>query len=135
MTNQSSINPITVRKIWDLLTSVARCSAVVLLGLMFIGMVLETLGIGLVIPALALMTQGDLGTKYPVLAPWLNSFGNPSHERLVIAGMLTLVGVHAVKVLFLGTDGDGYHRKLQLRPHHSAGCPPAHHRAALRHHR
>src|SRR3989344_6881961 len=92
----------TARKIWGLLTSAERRSAVVLLGLMFIGMVLETLGIALVIPALVLMTQGDLATKYPVLVPWLNRLGNPSHERLVIAGVLTLVGVYAVKALFLG---------------------------------
>lgn len=102
MMNQSFTNPTTACKIWNLLTSAERRSAVVLLGLMFIGMVLETLGIGLVIPALALMTQSDLATKYPVLAPWLNSLGNPSYERLVIAGMLTLVGVYAVKALFLG---------------------------------
>ncbi len=98
----AEVNVSTAGKIWDLLTSAERRSAVVLLGLMFIGMVLETLGIGLVIPAMALMTQGDLATKYPALAPWLNSLGNPSHERLVIAGMLTLVGVYAVKDLFLG---------------------------------
>lgn len=89
------------QKLWHLLTPDQRHSAIVLLGLMLVGMVLETLGIGLVIPALALMTQGDLAVKYPVLMPWLNSLGNPSHERLVIIGMLTLVGVYAVKALFL----------------------------------
>jgi len=92
----------TAGKIWDLFTSAERRRVVVLLGLMLIGMVLETLGIGLVIPALALMTQGDLAIRYSVVAPWLNSLGNPSHERLVITGMLTLVGVYAVKALFLG---------------------------------
>ena len=70
-------------------------------GLMLIGMALETLGIGLVIPALALMTHGELAAKYPAIVPWLNALGNPSHERLVIIGMLTLVGVYAVKSLFL----------------------------------
>ena len=68
---------------------------------MLIGMVLETLGIGLVIPALALMMQSDLSAKYPVLAPWLNKLGNPSHEQLVITGMMILVGVYAIKALFL----------------------------------
>lgn len=72
-----------------------------LLGLMLIGMLLETLGIGLVIPALALMTQGDLTVKYPALEPWLNSLGNPSHEQLIIYGMLVLVGAYAIKTLFL----------------------------------
>jgi ABC-type multidrug transport system fused ATPase/permease subunit len=55
----------------------------------------------LVIPALALMMQNDLATKYPILEPWLSSLGNPSHERLIIGGMLALVGVYAVKTFFL----------------------------------
>ncbi len=64
-------------------------------------MVLETIGIGLVIPALALMMQSDLSAKYPVLAPWLYKLGNPTHEQLVVIGMTILVGVYAFKALFL----------------------------------
>lgn len=91
----------TPKKLWKLLSPEHRRSALAMLGLMLIGMVLETLGIGLVIPALALMTQGDLASNYPVLVPWLNSVGNPSHNRLIIIGMLMLVGVYLVKALFL----------------------------------
>ncbi len=90
------------QKFWSLLTPEQRRAGMVVLGLMLIGMVLETLGIGLVIPTLALMTQSDLVVRYPVLVPWLNSLGNPSHERLVIVGMLVLVGVYAARTLFLG---------------------------------
>jgi len=95
------IQPKAAIKLWRLLTPTQHRAAIVLLCLMLIGMVLETLGVGLVIPALAVMTQGDLAVKYPALAPWLNSLGNPSQEQLVVAGMLTLVGVYAVKSLFL----------------------------------
>ncbi len=91
----------TARKLWYLLTRDQRRAAIVLLGLMLVGMVLETLGIGLVIPALSIMTQENLVTSYPSLGPWLHRFGNPSHEQLVIVGMLVLVGVYAVKALFL----------------------------------
>jgi len=91
----------TLQKLWYLLTHDYRRSAIVLLALMLIGMVLETFGIGLVIPALALMTQSDIAAKYPVLSPWLNSLGNPSRERLIVVGMLILVGVYTVKALFL----------------------------------
>lgn len=91
----------TPQKIWHLLTPEQRRAAIGLLGLMFVGMALETLGVGLVIPALALMTQGDMVTRYPVIAPWLARLGNPTHEWLVIAGMLVLVGVYAIKAALL----------------------------------
>ena len=72
-----------------------------MLGLMLIGMVLETLGIGLVIPAMAVMTQADLAVKYPAAAPILHLLGNPSHSQLLVGGMLILVAVYVVKTLFL----------------------------------
>lgn len=92
----------TLRKLWHLLALEQRRAAIVLLILMLIGMVLETLGIGLIIPALGLMAEGDLATRYPVLVPWLNALGNPRHEQLIIAGMLVLVGVYLIRTLFLG---------------------------------
>ncbi len=64
-------------------------------------MVMEMLGVGLIIPVLVLMTENDLASKYPIMVPWLNMLGNPSYERLVIGGMLALVGAFALKALFL----------------------------------
>lgn len=91
----------TFQKLWYLLTPEQRRATLAMLALMLIGMVLETVGLGLVIPAVALMTQGDLAAKYPALVPWLDILGKPSHEQLVIAGMLILVGVYGIKALFL----------------------------------
>jgi ABC-type multidrug transport system fused ATPase/permease subunit len=93
--------PNTARKLWYFLSPLQRRMAIALLGFMLIGMVLETLGVGLVIPALALMMQSDVGAKYPWLGPLLRSIGNPSSERLVVFGMLTLLGVYTVKAIFL----------------------------------
>src|SRR5207245_7993503 len=89
------------RKIWGLLTSAERRSAVVLLGLMLIGILLETLGIGLVIPAIALLTQRDFASHYPALQPAIQTVGNPSQQTLVIGGMVVLVGVYFIKALYL----------------------------------
>lgn len=93
---------ITFQKLWNLLTPKQRRSAFMLLALMFVGMLLETVGIGLVIPAMALMTQTDLAAKYPAAAPVLGMLGNPGHKQLLVGGMLALVVVYAVKALFLG---------------------------------
>lgn len=91
-----------ISKIWDLLSGPQRRSALVLFNLMLVGMVLETLGIGLVIPAMALMTQDDPASRYPVLRPALEWLGSPDRQQLVVAGMLVLVSVYAIKAFFLG---------------------------------
>lgn len=92
----------TAKKIWELLTSAERRSALALLGLMFVGMLLETLGVGLVIPAIALLTQSDLVRNYPIFQSALQALGNPNPQTLAIGGVLVLVGVYLIKTLFLG---------------------------------
>ena len=88
-------------KVRSLLTSSQRRSAGVLVGLMSIGMVLETIGIGLVIPTLVLMTEQDLAARYPRLQPLLYSLDNPSPVHLIQMAMLGLVGIYLIKNLFL----------------------------------
>lgn len=89
------------KKIWSILSSSERRTASLLLGLMLIGMVLETLGIGLVIPTIALFTSGDISSNYPVLKPVLQAMGNPTNESLVKWGLLLLLSVYIIKNLFI----------------------------------
>ncbi len=91
----------TLSKIWQLMLPEQRRSAAILLGLMLVGMVLETLGVGLVVPAFALMTQGDLVARYPAAARVIRHLGQPSQNTLVVCGMLLLVAVYGLKSLFL----------------------------------
>jgi ABC-type multidrug transport system fused ATPase/permease subunit len=65
-------------------------------------MLLETLSVGLVVPALALLTQRDPAGKYPFFKFVLDALGNPNQETLVIGGMLALVAVYVVKTVYLG---------------------------------
>ena len=90
-----------IRKMWSILHSSNRRSAVALLLLMLVGMMLETLGVGLVIPLITILTQEGLTTQYPVLLPLVNSIGNPNHETLFIYAMLCMLGIYLVKNLFL----------------------------------
>jgi ATP-binding cassette, subfamily B, bacterial PglK len=89
------------KKFWLMLTPAQRRAGILLLCFMFVGMVLETLGISLIVPILPLMTNNHLVSDYPMLVPWLERLGNPSHEKLVVFSMLVLVGVALLKVLFL----------------------------------
>jgi ATP-binding cassette, subfamily B, bacterial PglK len=88
-------------KIHELLTPPQRRSAAWLLIMMLIGMLLETLGIGLVIPVLGLLTAENAIRSYPTLAHILPGLGNPSREQLVIGGMVALVALYVFKAMFL----------------------------------
>lgn len=88
-------------RLWKLITPPQRLPTMILLGLMLAGSLLEALGIGMVIPVLGLLTQPDLGRRYPQLVPLLEDLGNPSQIKLVVFGMITLVLFYAIKSAFL----------------------------------
>ncbi len=69
--------------------------------LMLIGMVFEMAGLGILIPALSLMLNSDIGKKYPVIQPYLEALGNPTQVQLVMWGMSILVFVYLLKGIFL----------------------------------
>lgn len=90
----------TAKKLWHLLIPEQRIAAVWLLLLMLLGMALETLGVGLVIPALALMTDAT-ATNLSLLQPVLSFQGHFSQGAFVLLGMLILGTVYAGKALLL----------------------------------
>jgi ABC-type multidrug transport system fused ATPase/permease subunit len=89
------------RKLYSLLNRDQKKAGFIQFLLMIIGMVFETLGIGLLIPVLSLMSKQNLGEEYPSLKPFLNSIGNPTQQQLIIGVMILLVVVYALKMLFL----------------------------------
>jgi ABC-type multidrug transport system fused ATPase/permease subunit len=89
------------RKILEILTYEERKSGLVLLCLMVIGMVLETLGIGLFIPAISLLMQDDFAARYPVVAPIFSRLDNPSQQSIITCAMLILVGIYLIRTLYL----------------------------------
>lgn len=89
------------RKLIDLFTPDQRIAAASLVLAMVGGMVLETLGIGLVIPAVTLLTKADFASRFPDIALALNQMGITSHQQLIVASMTVLVGVYGLKALYI----------------------------------
>jgi ATP-binding cassette, subfamily B, bacterial PglK len=95
------VNPAlpNIRKIVSLLTREQR-SAIARLGILIVvGTILETFGIGLVVPALSLLIDPARGTSRPFVESWMTGW---SYESVVIVGMLSLVVVYILKNAFLG---------------------------------
>ena len=88
----------TPRVVWGLLTPWDRGALVGVLALVLVGMVLETLSLGIVVPIVAVLTSDDYATSYPWLVDLL---GDPSRERLVVTVMGALVGLYVVRSVFL----------------------------------
>lgn len=90
-----------LRHTWELLNPEQRRAVVPLILWMFIGMCLETLGISMVIPALALITQPDLLSRVSFAQEIHLALGSPSREQLVIIGLSLMALVYVLKAGFL----------------------------------
>jgi ATP-binding cassette, subfamily B, bacterial PglK len=88
-------------KVITLLTQAERRKAYYLLVLMFIGMLLETMSIGLVVPMVAMMMQDDIAVQYPIIVPVLTYFNNPNQTQMIVGAMAFLVLVYLIKSGFL----------------------------------
>lgn len=88
-------------RILALLTQVERRKVSYLLVLMFVGMLLETMSIGLVVPLVGLMMQDNIAVKYPAVVPVLAYFNNPSQTQIIVGAMSFLVFVYLIKSGFL----------------------------------
>ena len=89
-----------LRAFWAILLPAERQSAVVVFLLMLAGTLLEMLSIGLVVPALALLT-GDAITLPAALRSWITATGVTASPRVILLALLALVAVYAAKSAFL----------------------------------
>ncbi len=81
-------------KLSQLLTAEERRQVPLLLFFMIIGMIFEVVGVGVVIPIIALMTKPDFCANYE---NWLSMIGHPTQTQLVIFSMMLLAGLYLVK--------------------------------------
>lgn len=86
---------------WRILPKKFHKQTFFILALTLIGTILETGGIGLVIPAVALMADPNIAKKYPILGTVFEAHGNTSHGELLLYGVALLFGAYLIKALYL----------------------------------
>ncbi len=88
----------TSKIVWGILTRRERRNLGGILALMLLGTVLETFSLGLVVPAVGLLTQPNYLKKFPAIDDFL---GHPSEVQFVVGSMVFIVVVYIVKSAFL----------------------------------
>ncbi len=89
------------RKVFAVLDPDQRRTAGGLFLLMLVGMAFETLGVGLVVPAMAVLMQDDPASYSPALGALLEFFGYPSKSMLLLGAVLSMAAIYFLKNVFL----------------------------------
>lgn len=88
-------------KVLNILTPENHRSVVMLMIFMLLGMLLEMLGVGLVMPVIAILTQSDQVMTYPGFQVLMDRIGNPDQSTMVVGMMLLLLIGYLFKNIFL----------------------------------
>jgi ABC-type multidrug transport system fused ATPase/permease subunit len=88
--------PIT-KMVWRALAINERRKLFFVWILVLIGMMLELLSLGLIIPFMGLLTQDDYAEKFPSLYERL---GEPTQQEILVTGVLFVLAVYLVKAIF-----------------------------------
>ena len=98
-TSETKISMVeTVKIVWKLFTNSDRIAFIRIVVMVIIGMFLETISLGIVVPIIGILTQDDYQQKYPFI---VDIFGNLSREELISAVMVAMVLIYVVRSLFL----------------------------------
>jgi ABC-type bacteriocin/lantibiotic exporter with double-glycine peptidase domain len=91
----------TYKKIKFLLSDNQKKFFLILNILLFVGVLLEMAGLGILLPILAIMLSSNIQADYPNFYYYILKIGNPSQVQIIIFGLLFLVAFYLFKMCFI----------------------------------
>ena len=88
-------------KVFDIFTTKEKMICAFIVVMMLIGALLEALGIGAIMPLLALMSDENYLQKHPDIANVAYSFGITTHRDFIMASTIMLILIYLIKNLYL----------------------------------
>ena len=71
-----------------------------LLFLLLVGLLFETIGLGILIPYFSVLLENDIINEYPQLAVVIELIGNPNQNQLILYGIIFILIFYLIKSLF-----------------------------------
>lgn len=90
-----------LNKINFLITNRQRKGLIILTFLLFIGMILEVFGLGILMPALAILSDPEMIEKSPIASPIRNYFSEFSDQSFIFIFLAAIVLVYFFKSIFM----------------------------------
>ena len=90
-----------IKKVKVLISPLFERDILKLVVLLFVGLLFELLGLGVIIPIMTVIVKSDITAQYPNLAPYLLALGNPSQTQLIILALSFLIIIYLLKTFFM----------------------------------
>jgi len=90
-----------IAKGYDVLDNSQKRRGLLIFILILIGTLVETVGVGLIIPFLSLVVNPDIVNNYPKIMNVLSMFGVFNHNQIVMTGASCMIIVYILKAIYL----------------------------------
>ena len=90
-----------IKKINFLITKRQRLGLILLAGLLFIGMLLEVLGLGILLPVISIILDSEIIVKNDIAISFSELFGIESHFQFLFSFLMIIVLIYLIKSVFL----------------------------------
>jgi len=90
-----------IKLLFDIFDKKQRYTIFVFLILMLVGAVFEMLGVGLIMPVMAIILSPSIVESYPSAAPLVGYLGNPEKNELILIALGSLITVYLLKMFVL----------------------------------
>ena len=90
-----------IKKLYEMLPRKEKGETLIIAILMFIGMLFETLGVGLVVPVVSLLIDQTALNNYPIIQNIISKFTFIGQDNFVLVILLLLVFVFLIKNIYL----------------------------------
>ena len=90
-----------MKKIFEMLNKQQKINAIFILALMIIGMFIETLGIGLILPLIAIMVESNIVETYPAILPIIHFLNYPDQDTLIVYTIGIILIIYVCKNFYL----------------------------------
>ena len=87
--------------IYQLLNTKQKRSLIFLFILVGFSIIFEMLGIGILLPAIGVILNKNIGATYPFILPFLKFIGNPNQVKLITITMVLIAFIFLIKSFFL----------------------------------
>jgi ABC-type multidrug transport system fused ATPase/permease subunit len=94
-----------IDKLFFLLSKKFKNQLFILIFLMFIGMIFEMLGLGILVPLLSIIVDDNIENKAPIIIKIIILLGSPQHFKLIMGALITLVIFYLIKTVYLAYLG------------------------------
>ena len=90
-----------LKKITFIIPPFYKRRSILIMFFLFLSMILEALGLGMVLPVTKIILDPEIINRYPLIFEFFSEYGIEQHSQIITFVMISFAIIYAIKTVFL----------------------------------